>query len=209
MFFSNKPNEDWGEEESRLKSPSNLWRYVFVLFVIILLYQFHRSWDESTTFKKTDNNVPKDSVVFFTIEEKYYGGSKKGFDSLLNSLRTLEHDEDEKKVKLKFEAHLPKDNSKVMFVYDKGFSSYEKYMDVVSMGTFPYQYRFKGKPLVEIQHVDKNGDIYLLFKGKKIHLKPNQSYQSFGFDDFHLSRTKITNHGFYKKKNFTLLDAKK
>lgn len=193
-----------------MKKPSNLWRYVFFLFLFILLYQFHSSWDQNKNFTSSKKNVPEDSVVFLTIEEHPYGSSSRGFDSLLTSLHTWEHDEKHKKVKLKFEAYLPQENegSKVVFVYDRGFTSFEKYVDVVSVSAFPYQYRFQNSPLVEINHVDEKGNLYFYFKGKKIQLKPGQSYQSFGISDFRLSRTKITNHGFYKKEDFSLLKDK-
>lgn len=191
-----------------LKNPGNLWRYVFVVFVVILLYQFKSTWDDNTSFEKTNQNIPTDSVAFLTIEEHHYG-TNRGFDSLMESLYAWEHDKKDKSVQLKFEAFLPKEKSKVMLVYDKTYTTFEKYVDMVSISTFPYEYRFKEKPLVEVHHVDAEGNLFFTFKGKKIQLKPGQSYQSFGMDDFRLYRTKIVNNGFYKKKDFTLFEAEK
>lgn len=192
-----------------MKKPSNLWRYVFFIFLFTLIYQFHNSWNSDVEFDSSKKNIPEDSVAFLTIREQHYGLNKRGFDSLLNSLDTWKHNEDDQKVKLKFEAYLPKENSKVLFVYDKEFTTFEKYVDVVSVPTFPYHYRFQDKPLLEIHHIDENGNIYFLYKDKKIHLKPGQTYQAFGFSEFRLSRTIIENHGFYKKENFTLFEEEK
>lgn len=198
-----------GQGGTGVKKPSNLWRYVFFLFLFILIYQFHNSWDNDVSFDSTNKNIPEDSVAFLTIKEHNYGLNSRGFDSLMESLHTWEHNEKDKKVELKFEAYLPKQNSKVLFVYDKEFTTFEKYVDVVSVSTFPYNYRFRDKPLVEVHHVDENGNIYFLYKDKKIHLKPGQTYQSFGFSEFRFTRTVIENHGFYKKDDFSLFEEEK
>lgn len=144
-----------------------------------------------------------------TIKETNYGLAKRGFSSLINSLDVWQQDEKNKTVQLRFPTYLPKSDSKVIFVYDKGFTAFEKYADVVSVSTFPYRYQFQNQLLVEINYVDKDGDIYFIYKGRKIELKPGQSYQTFGFSDFHLTKTIIQNFGFYKKNNFTLFNAKK
>ena len=192
-----------------MKITSNIWRYVFFVFVIFLLYQLHSSWDDSSDFNNRSNHVSKDDVLFLTIDEYHYGTNSRGFDSLMNSLRTWEHDEKNDKVKFKFDSYLPKDNTKALFVYNTELSTFEKYVDVVPVSTLPYEYNFQNSPLLQISHIDKDGDIYFVFKGKKIHLKQGETYQNFGISDFRLSRIKIKNHGFYKKDNFSLMNPPK
>jgi glycine cleavage system H protein len=162
----------------------------------------------SFTWYKVKGEEIKDSdkVIFVTIEEKRYGIKKPAFKSLLEGLETWSYDKVRDEVLLKFRSQLPKNNTKAMVIYDRGFDSFERYAEVLNIFSFPFQYSFKDQPFLTIVQVNKDGDAYFNFKGKRIKLAKGKSYISWSFDDKRLTKTIIKNHGFYDKKQFKLME---
>lgn len=193
--------------------------WIYTLFVIIFyfLYQMTFTW-YSAEGKPTENN---EKVVFITIEEEKYGLKRPPFDSLMDSLKIWEMNEKEIKnekkdvVELKFfESQKPKEQTKVVVIYDKGFDSLnERYAEVINMYHFPYRYYFKEKQLITMHHVNEEGVAYFEYKGKRIKLDPDNrlhdTYMNFSFDEKRLTKTVITNHGFYDKNQFIQMGEEK
>lgn len=191
------------------------WVTILILIIGYLLYQSSFSWGTSEEVTSDKALTNKEEVVFIVIKEEYAGVKKNGFDSLSTSLKTWEFDKRERKLYLKYQKSLPYttvgtghnkemvyDKTKVMILYDRGFDSFERYSEVLSVASLPYQYFFNGEPLITVNNVDAEGTVFLEYKGKQIQLKAEENYPEVTFKGFKLSRTEIQNHGIYKKNQF-------
>lgn len=205
--------------ESFLKVAKNavffLFKYIWVVFLLLVvnyfIYQNSFSWNQEDENKATNRLKSNEEVIFIVVEEDYSGTQGSDFDSLSESLRTWEFDERHKKLYLKYEKLLPYtktgeetyyDNTKVILLYDRGFDSFERYSEVLSIATFPYKYYFNGKPFITVRSIDEDGTVFLEYKDKRIQLKPQDDYSTRAINGFQLSKTKIKNHGIYKKDQF-------
>lgn len=192
-----------------------LLKYIWVVFLLLVvnyfIYQNSFSWNQQDENNATNQLKNNEDVIFIVVEEDYSGSKGSDFDSLSESLRTWEFDERHKKLYVKYEKLLPYvkdgdatyyDNTKVILLYDRGFDSFERYSEVVSVATFPYNYYFNGKPFISIRSIDEDGTVFLEYKDKRIQLKPEEDYSTRALNGFQLSKTNIKNHGIYKKDQF-------
>lgn len=192
-----------------------LFKYIWVVFLVLVvnyfIYQNSFSWNQQDENNASNTLKNNEEVIFIVVEEEYSGVRGSEFDSLSDSLRTWEFDERHKKLYVKYEKLLPYtkvgeetyyDNTKVILLYDRGFDSFERYSEVMSIATFPYQYYFNGKPFITIRSIDEDGTVFLEYKDKRIQLKPQEGYSARALNGFQLSKTKIKNHGIYKKDQF-------
>jgi len=183
--------------------PGNKWTIFLVLLFIYFLYHVLFFWNQDFSTEHKEKNLPTDQVAFMLIQEKTYGLKRPSFGGpLLTSLKVWDYDKDHNQVDLRFESLLPTDKSKAMVVYDRGFESFEKHAEVFSVNSFPYRYNFKSEPFISILGMEKDGTLYVDFKGTKIKLEPGDSKRKWSFDGFQVSSIKITNNGLYKKENF-------
>lgn len=192
-----------------------LFKYIWVVFLVLVvnyfIYQNSFSWSHSDEKEATNTLKSNEDVIFIVVEEDYSGVKGNEFDSLSESLQTWAFDERHKKFYLKYEKLLPYvktgeetyyDNTKVILLYDRGFDSFERYSEVVSIATFPYKYYFNKKPFIAITSIDEDGTVFLEYKDKRIQLKPEERYSTRAVNGFQLSKTTIKNHGVYKKDQF-------
>lgn len=183
--------------------PGNKWTIFLVILFIYFVYHVLFFWNQDFSTEHKEKNLPTDQVSFMLIQEKTYGLRRPSFGGpLLNSLKVWDYNEDKNQVYFRFESLLPTEKSKVMVVYDRGFESFEKHAEVFSVNSFPYRYNFKSQPFISISGMDKDGTLYVDFKGTKIKLEPGDSTRKWSFDGFQMSSIKITNNGLYKKENF-------
>lgn len=194
-----------------MRKTSHLWNYLLVGVLLYLLYQSTFTWQ---TIEK-NQEIKGNEVVFLTVEEKKYGIHKTSFDSLTESLKVWEFDEKNKQVYLKFDSLLPKnpdgkdDETKVMVMYDRGFDGTERHAEVLKVSTFPYKYELKEAEQLTVEGINKDGSVYLRYKGKKVKLEKDKSYFSYSFSGFQFTKTTIENHGIYQKEQFKKLEKPK
>lgn len=201
----------------------------YIWFVILLgivghfMYQSSFSWEEAEIKSNSTDLTNEEEVVFVVIKEEFAGVKKNGFDSLSDSLKTWEFDKKNKNLYLKYTKDLPYSSygegkkkeivygkTKVIVLYDRGFDSFERYSEVLSISSLPYKYYFKDEPLITVHDVDSDGTVFLEFKGKLVQLKSGDSYPDLTVKGFHLAKTEIVNHGIYKKTQFLpLIDETK
>lgn len=199
-----------------------LFKYIWVVFLVLIvnyfIYQNSFSWNQADEKHATNTLKNNEDVIFIVVEENYSGVKGSEFDSLSDSLQTWAFDERHKKFYLKYEKLLPYvkvgeetyyDNTKVILLYDRGFDSFERYSEVVSIATFPYKYYFNGKPFIAITSIDADGTVFLEYKEKRIQLKPEERYSTRAVNGFQLSKTSIKNHGIYKKDQFLPFEDEK
>ena len=180
------------------KITSSIWTYVLVLSIIYFVYQSSFGWTEVSGHEK----ISEDKVVFLAVEEQRYGVQKAGFSSLYNSLEIWKYDKDKKEVDLKFEANKPGSKTQVMFIYDRGYDSFQRFAQVTPISSFPYQYNYNEEPLIKVVSYGKDGTLYLDFKGKKVELESGQTYYAWSIQDRTLVKTALTNHGIFNKEQF-------
>lgn len=192
------------------KKTSIIWTIILCIFILYLLYEARFSWSEefSEPINEETTILSEDKTVFLIFEDKHYGTRRSGFNSLLESLEMWSFDETAKEVKIKYESLLPTDTTQLMIVYDRGYDSFEKHADVLSLSTFPYEYHYKEEPLFKIYSIDMNGNVYLEYKQKRILLSSGESYHTIEFNDFKLTQTTISNKGIYDKEQFKLKEKK-
>lgn len=207
FLFTEKEREQLERQGNSLKKYVNkIWIVALAFLTCYLLYQLLFVWESDFDEYTDEAIIPEDQVVFLTVSEKFYGVKKGSFNYLLDSLETWKFDRKKEEVSLKFDSQLPKSNTQVMVIYDRGFNSFEKYSEVFSINSFPYLYYFNSEPMMTVYQITEDGVIYLNFEGKKVKLKPNESHHTWSFEGFQLSKIKVTNQGLYKKDQFKKFD---
>jgi len=187
------------------KGPGKKWTVLLALLTFYFLYQWLYGWNHSGASEGAVSEIAEDQVAFVVIKENNFPSKSSSFKPLLEGLKVWEMNEEENKIRFKFDTLLPTDKSKVMLVYDRGFESFERHAEVFSVNIFPYQYYFEQEPFVSVYDADKDGTVYLEFKGKRIKLGPNDSYRTFSFNGIQGAWIKIENHGLFKKDQFKYL----
>lgn len=177
---------------------SNIWVFLTLMLFIYLIYQSSFTWYKVEGETKKDN----EDVVLITIQEKRYGMVKRTFESLEEKLKTWELNRENKEVKFKYISQLPGEETKVVMIYDRGYDSFERFAKVLNVYTIPSQYKFDNKPFISIESVNENGDVYLVFEGKKIKIERGEKYRDWKIEDYWLTKTVIENNGIYKKEDF-------
>lgn len=199
------------------------WVVLLVVIIGYFLYQSSFSWEKKAEVSATNTLKSKEDVIFIVIEESYSGVKNSGFDSLSESLQTWDFNKRTKKLSVKYENLLPYtmgedengnevlnyDQTKVIILYDRGFDSFERYSEVLSVASFPFVYHFKDEPFVTIHSIEEDGTVFLEFKGKQIQLKQGEDYPDMSVKGFQLVRTKIENQGIYKKNQFVPFESTK
>lgn len=189
-------------EGAFVKSPKFFWVYIFIFIVFYLAYQLFFTWDISEQNDDNINIIPEDRVIFLTIEEEKYGLKKASFDSLMESLQVWEFNKKTDTIYMKFDSMLPKSNTQVMIVYDRGFDAFEKHFEVLNISSVPYHYHFKSKPFLTLHHITEDGVAYLEFNGKKLKIEPGEVRLDWSIAGFQPTKYIVTNHGFYNKDRF-------
>lgn len=200
----------------------HLWFVALLLVGFNLIYQNSFSWSNKDLKAASQELKNNENVIFLVVEDKFSSAKANSFASLSNSLKTWEFDKKKQKMYVKYEKLLPYyysgegskkeiiyDKTKVMVLYDRGFDSFERYSEVLSVATFPYEYYFKGNPLVSINGIDKDGTVFIEYKGKRLKLGPNNDYSSHSISGFQLSKTVIKNYGIYQKNQFLPMEKPK
>lgn len=180
------------------KTTSRIWTYLLVLGIVYYVYQSSFGWTEVSGKQAIDEN----SVVFLTVQEQRYGVQKAGFNSLYKSLEIWKYDEENKQVNLKFEANLPGSNTQVMFIYDRGYDSFQRFAQVTPIASFPYLYSYNDKKLLTVEGYNEEGTLFLDFKGKKIKIKSGKTYYAWSIQDLTLVKTALSNNGVFAKDQF-------
>ena len=186
-----------------------VWRYkwVFLLGLVVsfLGYQTFFSWEENDITSNEKTVLEENKTIFLVIEEHQYAVKKTGFDSLFENLKTWEYDKKTENVSLKFESWLPKENTRVMVIYDRKYDSFRRFNDVLTIADFPYKYYFNDTPLLTVSGIKKDGTVQLSFKGKRIEVSPKSHYPDWQLDGVQLSKITIRNYGIFDKNQFSLL----
>jgi hypothetical protein len=92
----------------------------------------------------------------------------------------------------------------MMVLYDKGYTSFEHNMDVLSLINFPYSYYDNGNVLFQVYGVNKDGEVFLSYKNQRIHLKVGEAYHSVSTEGYMVTWTTIKNYGIYDKSQFNV-----
>lgn len=180
------------------KLTSSIWTYFLILGIVYYVYQSSFGWSQVNGRQAID----AEKVVFLTVQEQRYGVQKAGFSSLYKSLEIWKYDSKNKEVDLKFEANLPRSKTKVMFIYDRGYDSFQRFAQVTPIASFPYLYKYDNKALITVEGYNENGTLYLNYKGKKVELKSGKNYYAWSIQDRTLVKTSLTNQGLFSKDQF-------
>jgi hypothetical protein len=184
----------------------NKWLLFFISVVLLFSYQSLFSWNKEEKEMEKTSTIKKENVVFVVIEEHQMGNERTGFESLFDNLQTWKFDKKKEKISVKYTSWLPKENTKAILLYERRLDSFQRFSDALVVNHFPYQYYFEDAPLLTIHHIEKDGTVQLMFKGKKIEVKSGETYPDWSFNDWKLTKTTIVNHGLVNKKRFTLME---
>lgn len=196
-------------------SASPLWLLLFLAIVCVFLFQHFYTWSDGAHAAKEERSLPEGRAVFLTFEETSFGTKKRGFDPLFTSLESYRYDKKEQLVWLKpvesgssvreggtRPTQLPQSGTQVMAIYDKGFDSFQKKEDVLPVSAFPYRYLQNEALFFEIRSIDKDGNVYLTFRGKRLKLEPHRFYPDVWFEGLRMKTMIIKNHGVFRHDQF-------
>lgn len=201
---------------------SPFWLVAFIAFSVLLLFQSFYTWSNDESVSADAVSLPENKTIFLTFEETSFGTKKRGFDTLFNSLETYQYDKEKGIVWIKpvetasklneggtKATQLPRSNTQVMAIYDKGFDSFQKREDILSISTFPYEYLQNDEPFFEVRSIDREGNAYLTFRGKRLKLDANSSYPAVWFEGLRLKSMIIKNHGILDHSQFKEFETNK
>lgn len=187
------------------KKVSAIWSVILSIFFLYLLYQTTYAWDELVDRPEAETKISEEKTAFIMISDfNNFGLESSGIKSLQESLEMWSFDKKREKVLIKHKNLLPKLKTQMMIIYDKGYTSFEKHSEVLSLLRFPYTYFYKEEPIFTIEGINENGEVYLSYRSQRIYLKPGEAYHIPSFEGFRPTITRIKNYGLYDKKQFIL-----
>lgn len=191
------------------KKASIIWTLLIVVFVVYSVYQSAFIWNEKVVVsEEVDSKViPEEKTVFLKIIDSHYGVQDNSIKKVKESLEMWSYDEKKEKIYVKHPTLLPNKKTQMMVIYDRGYDSFEHHSNVLSLMRFPFEHYYEDKMIFNIRGVGENGEVYMLYKNKKIQLEPGDSYWAFSSDGFKLTKTTIKNYGLYDKKQFTTMQT--
>ncbi|MED2737432.1 hypothetical protein [Bacillus toyonensis] len=187
------------------KRTSVLWTVIASLLILFLIHQ-NMYVDHSFSKGHTKTDIPDTKTVFFTVKEHQFTMQKKGFDSLFESLKLWEYDEDKETVYLREESLLPTKYTPLMVIFDKGNDSFEKQENILPISSFPFSLKDSGSSF-QVNHVDKDGTVYFQYRDKELSVAEGETYRLLWMQGFRLKMTTIENHGLFDKKQFKVLKS--
>lgn len=200
---------------------SPLWLIALIGMTLFFTFQLFYTWQTTDSDPSHPSMLPNGKTLFLTFEETNFGTRKRGFDTLFDKLETYRYEKDTDTVWIKpvqtaavkeggsKPSQLPRSNTQVMAIYDKGFDSFQKREDILPIASFPYEYQEKGEDFFEIRSVDKDGNAYLTFRGKRLKLDPGSRYPAIWFDGLRLKMMVIHNHGVMDHDQFKEMNEEK
>lgn len=192
------------------KRVSSIWTILLVIFFFYLLYQSTFAWDEEVTRPVTETTkLPEDKTAFVIVKDTHFGVRRSAINSVKESLEMWDFDKRHEKVVLKHKNLLPTEKTQMMVLYDKGYDSFAHHSDVLSLINFPYQHYYDGEVAFEVYGVNKDGEVYLNYNNKRIHLKPGETYHAVAGEGYKVTWTTIKNYGLYDKKQFDTKNSSK
>ncbi|MCU7666921.1 hypothetical protein [Bacillus thuringiensis] len=186
-----------------------VWTILLVIFFFYLLYQSTFAWNEEVTAPETTTTqLPENKTAFIVIKDTHYGVRRSGISSVQKSLELWKFDEKNEQVLLKHKNLLPTEKTQMMVLYDRGYDSFAHHSDVLSLVNFPYEHFYNGEEIFEVHGVKKDGEVYLTYKNKRIHLAPGESYHTVSSEGYKVTWTTIENYGLYDKSQFDIKGKK-
>ncbi|MFP3725675.1 hypothetical protein U8V72_10785 [Priestia filamentosa] len=191
------------------KRVSAIWTILLVVFFFYLLYQSTFAWNEEvTTPETTTTQLPENKTAFIVVKDKHFGVRRSGISSVQKSLEMWKFDEKREQVILKHENLLPTEKTQMMVLYDRGYDSFAHHSEVLPLVNFPYEHYYNGEEIFEVHGVKKDGEVYLTYKNKRIHLAPGESYHAVSSEGYKVTWTTIKNYGLYDKSQFDIKGRK-
>lgn len=182
------------------RNNSPLWSAIIVVALLFLIVQ-NLYVDHHYSREHSPKNFPENKTIFFTVKEHQFTFRKRGFDTLLDSLKLWKYDKKTDTVYLREESLMPSKYTPLLVIYDKGYDSYEKQENIVPISSFPFSLKNSGSSL-QINQVDKDGTVYFKYLDKDLSLKAGKTYNLPYFDGFQLKWVTIKNHGLFDTKQF-------
>ncbi len=186
------------------RNSSPFWTVIAAITLLFLSVQIFFV-DHRYTKEEKQVEFPENRTIFFTVKESQPSLRKKGFDTLKESLKLWEYDEEKKTVYLREISLMPTKYTPLLVIYDNGYDSYEKQENIVPISSFPFSLKDSGTSL-QINQINKSGKVYFQYRDKELSLEPGEVYRLPYFDGFRLKLVTIKNHGLFKTKQFKVLE---
>lgn len=183
-----------------LKNNSPLWTVISIAVLLFLIIQMIYV-DHPADKKSNQVDFPENKTIFFTVKEHQFSIRKKGFDTLVESLKLWGYDKNKDIVYLREESLMPNQYTPLLVIYDKGYDSFEKQENIVPISSFPFSLKNAGSSF-QVNQVDKDGKVYFQFRDKELSLKAGDTYRLPYFDGVQLKTVTIQNHGLFDSKQF-------
>lgn len=185
------------------KNYSPFWT-VIVIAVLLFLIGQNVFVDHHYAQQQNTKDFPENKTVFFTVKEHQFSIRKKGFETLLDSLKLWEYDKKKDIVYLREESLMPTQYTPLLVIYDKGYDSFEKQENIVPISSFPFSLKNAGTSF-QVNHVDEDGKVYFQYLDKELSLDSGDTYRLPYFDGMQLKMVTIQNHGLFDTKQFKVL----